>query len=90
MCMCEHVCLCVQLFQCILTHYKLYKFPLVFFTLTNSTYLSLYVCYYLKGIMTMTGSATYSKDTALAHMLSSMGWPLVFAALYCHLPVSLY
>lgn len=38
----------------------------------------------------MTGSATYSKDTALAHMLSSMGWPLIFAALHCHLPVSLY
>lgn len=40
----------------------------------------------------MTGSATYSfsKDTALAHMLSSVGWPLVFAALPCHPPACLY
>lgn len=53
---CEHVCLCILLFQCILisipilwAHSKLYEFPLIFLTLTNSTYSNVYVCYY-KGI----------------------------------------
>ena len=63
-----------------------------FFFYINKFHLQKFVCMLLKGIMTTTGSATYSfsKDTALAHMFSSVGWPPVFAALHCHVPVSLH
>lgn len=45
-------------------HYKLYEFPLIFLTLTNSTYSNVYVRYYLKSILTTcSASFSFSSDT---------------------------
>lgn len=91
MCMCEHVCLCVQLFQCILTRYKLYEFPLVFFYI-NKFHLLKFVC-----MLLFEGYNDYGR---LCHLFLFQGHCFsphaflcglaVFAALPCHPPVSLY
>ena len=87
MCVCVYNCSSVSL---PVTNYINYL--VFFFFYINKFHLQKFVCMLLKGIMTTTGSATYSfsKDTALAHMFSSVGWPPVFAALHCHVPVSLH
>lgn len=80
MCMCEHVCLCVQLFQCILTHYKLYEFPLVFFYI-NKFHLLKFVC-----MLLFEGYNDYDR---LCHLFLFQGHCFSPYAFLCGLAVSI-